>query len=463
MSQNIHTSPELHTVAEKLAPYLEAGTDYYFINANTEFGVAYKKLFAVRNGIKQYDTHSETEAVTGLNAITKALPQNTVVEYTLRKGEPASAQIYSPEMLLKAMCLELRTEMAAGFSKVESQADFVDGRLKEISEAWTATGGNTEQRQWTYLVDFLNGFVSATNCGISAMSIRMENDDFTVQSAPAVPGLTAEYVSEPENLELDSNDLAAIYAFLESFSEARRALAMQALKDNPAFYQQAEQRYLNFIRTRLNDPGAGLERFDEAALTKAESRWFLGRHFAKDTISFSYFNDDQSRLVVDFIGSIVKNAVDIEAYIAQATALDNEEALVKLYDSVAKDARKKIVKEASASGEGWFGEIARHLINLKLKKVLLNKTEMEFADRSPVMKEFMFFLNLSSKKSIYIDIFQSEAPRLTEMFWMLRQVPDTSWVDVSPKIPESPLKFSRAGRYDLGDGYGWETFSRPRD
>lgn len=461
MSQHIHESPGLVSIAKELDPYLEANTVYYFVNTHTKHGVSFRDMFEIKNGIKKYDDRSEIEVVEQLNGITKTLPQNTVVKYTIRKESPITAVILTPEMLLEEIHLQIKTQMDAGFTKVALVGEFTNGQLVAINETWVTVDGKVNKQEWSYVPDELNAFVMSTNPEITAMSIQIEGDVLTAQSSPAVPGLTTEYVPEPENLDLDNNDLAAIYNFLESFSDTKRALAMKALNDNPEFYQKAEQRYLNFIRTRLNDPNAGVERFEDAALTKTEVKLFLGRHFQNNMISFSYFNDHEAKLVIDFIGSMVKNTINIEEYIAKARTVDSEEALIKLYDTSAKDVKKKIVKEAAVGTEGWFGEIMRHLINLKLKKVMLNKTEMEIADGSPVMKEFMFFLNINSKKSILIDIFQSEAPRFTEMFWMLREVPDTSWGDVSKKIPDSPLAFSRTARYDLGDGYGWELIVKP--
>ena len=416
-----------------------------------------RSMFEIKNGIKKYDDRDETEVIEKLHSVTRTLPKNTSIKYVLRKGHPITAVLFTPEMLLEEMQLEIKTQMNIGFSKVESVGKFANGKLIEITEAWYSADGKVDKREWSYIVDELNVFVMSTNPKITHISIQIENDIFRIQSSPVVPGLTIEYIAEPENLDLDCNDLAAIYNFMESFSEAKRELAINALKKNPEFYQKAEQRYVNFIRTRLNDSNAGIERFEDAVLTKTEFKLFLGRNFQNDTISFSYFDDYKSKLVIDFVGSMIKNVINIEDYIAKAKTLDSEEDLVKLYDFSAKDVKKKIIKEISKSQEGWFSEIMRHIINLKLKKVLLNKTEIETAVRSPVMKEFMFFLNINSKTSIYIDVFQSEIPHFTEMFWMLRKVPDTSWGDVNKRIPESPLRFSRKARYNLEDGCGWES------
>ncbi|MNY07315.1 hypothetical protein D3C86_1401140 [compost metagenome] len=185
------------------------------------------------------------------------------------------------------------------------------------------------------------------------------------------------------------------------------------------------------------------------------------KHFAKDFISFSYFDDDETKLAVDFIGSMVRNAIDLKAYTEQASQTSDSDELIALYNDFAARAKAAILAEAKICPKGWYSEISKHLIKLKLRRVLFEKTKFDEANRSLALDGFTFFLNINCNYSVYLDIFQSDEPKFPELFWLLKAVPESSWGDTTPKFPESPLKFQRSARYRIGDEGDWETISKP--
>lgn len=94
-------------------------------------------------------------------------------------------------------------------------------------------------------------------------------------------------------------------------------------------------------------------------------------------------------------------------------------------------------------------------MNLSLDRVMFNKTALTAANQSMVLKEYIFFLGMVSKKALLIDIRQSDILDLTEVFWLLDEVPRTNWSDVEPILPKSLLPFSRECQMRQGDFAEW--------
>ncbi len=473
MELNEEAKQKLEAAYKQIEMHLEEGVSYYSTYTVTTYGVVGGRIFSLENDLRVYLDDEKLEHL-DLFKVTKSFPAHSIVKYTFIKGSPVTVEACSPEMLLQEIKLELKARQmqhaeilrvtnspAEGLLNIETRVKFLkNGKMDILEKEIQSTGSESEDTR-SGIEDELRALYFALDGNLKKMFVSMVGDELIVQTTPAIPGLTDEVIEKKVNLKLDASNLKAIYTFLESHEEEKIAKALEALEGNPELKEIAEKRYLNFIRTRLHNANAVLAQFPEAALSRSEVETLTGKHFAKDFISLSYFDDSESKLTVDFIGSMIQNAIDLESYTQQASQLTSPDELVALYDDFAAQAKKAIAEEAKNCPKGWYSEVSKHLVKLKLKRVLFEKTQFDDANRSLALKAFIFFLNINCKTSVYLDIFQSDTPKLTEMFWLLRAVPQSSWGDVTPQFPDSPLKFQRSASYRIGDDGSWETISKP--
>ncbi len=252
-----------------------------------------------------------------------------------------------------------------------------------------------------------------------------------------------------------SLDLAQVYAQLESEDAAQIAQAVALLNDNPHEKATAERRYLAWIRHRLGDPEASLEKLAEAGLTEEEKGVFDSRYYlGKDFISFGMADEGEVRLIVDMIGAIAKGHCDVEAYLTETGKAKDRKALVKYVDQEKKRFRSALDADAEVYPEGWFGKIVKKLADMNPDRVMFDHTNFESANESPLLQDFMLFAGLKCYK-LYFDVFQSTAPDLIPVMWTLPYVPGSSWGDTTPMFPLSRLAFERKASYREGDDGRW--------
>ncbi len=448
-------SKKLTEIYNEIESSLDEGFIYYSMPLKPDSGTRGGLMFTLENGKKRYlfdfpmfDSYD----------ITNQFPPYSLVKYTFQKGHPIHYELCNSKMILEDIRLELLNNLGQ-ILKIESTVKFLTKKelTMNILEKIVRVD-NVIDRDRSFVSNHLLCFYHSLEKKIDKMFISIDESQFIVQTSPIIHGLTEEFIEKQEDLTLDESKLEDIYAFLESQNEQKIAKAIEVLKSNPNFYEKAQKRYLNLIQARLNNPNATLEQFADASPTISEVNKITGKDLAKDYISFSYCRDNESKWIVDFIGSIVKNRVSIEEFIEKAKLLENEDELISIYETFAKIAKIEIKKEAKIYTEGWYSKISNHLISLKIGRILFEKTSFDEANRSLVLKEFMFFLNISNRNSLYFDIFQSDYPNLTEIFWLLPEIPKTAWGDMELKLPKSPLKFKRSASYRIGDEGSWEVF-----
>jgi len=460
MPSKLDTS--LKKLYKDVEPYLEENTVYYASSITKKYGASGESVHTIKNGEISFEGLDLVSDHFNFLETARLFPLFTKVKYTLEKGKPIKADAFTPQMLLEDIQVQLKNFIKNDISRIEGIIRFSKKTELELDILERKhTPEKVNERDRTFFRDEAECLYHALKGKINILYVSLENDVFIAQSQPSVAGLMAEYVLPKEDLTIDENNIEAIYTFLESGSDQKIAKALEILEKNKSFYTQAEKRYLNWIRARLSNPKATLKQFGEAAPSKSEINSFLDKNIAKDYLSFSYFSDSQSKLFVDFIGSMIKNTLDIEEFIKKAKNLESENDLKKLYKTYAQKAKKQIASEAKIYTEGWLSKISSLLVNLKLKRILFEKTSFKEANASLVLREYMFYININSESSIYMDIFQSTSPDLTEVFWLLPKVPDTNWGDVKVNFPPSPLKFERHAIYKEGDSSEWEVMTKP--
>lgn len=251
----------------------------------------------------------------------------------------------------------------------------------------------------------------------------------------------------------------AIFAQMESREKAQIKKALASLKKDDELRQAADQRYLSFIQVRLDNPKASLSNFEEASLSEEETDLLTGDQLQKGYVSFANLNADQCRLIVDFLGSLITSHVDMVDFCKKANEFSSSKELQSYVGKEITRIKKALVVEAKAYADAWFGEIYAKVCRMELTKVLFENSDMSKANKSPVLKAYIFFLGIFSAKAIYMDIVKSTAPKLTEVFWMLKSVPETSWTDVQPSLPYSSLQFERKAKVKESDTGRWRTMS----
>lgn len=78
-----------------------------------------------------------------------------------------------------------------------------------------------------------------------------------------------------------------------------------------------------------------------------------------------------------------------------------------------------------------------------LDKIMFNHTDFYKANKSSVLREFIFFAQITAYDSLYIDVFQSSELDLTDMIWLYKVSPRINIVESEVKIVKNPLKTTR--------------------
>ena len=251
---------------------------------------------------------------------------------------------------------------------------------------------------------------------------------------------------------------AQLFAQLESQDDSQIQAALDLLKENETLCAAAEKRYLSFVQARLNDPDASIQKFAEAALSDAEITLLSGPHVSEYFLTFEYLQDAESKVIVDFLGAMIQGVFDVETYcMVVGMVMENEAEFLAFLKEKETEVKKALTENAAVYAQGWFGKLFGKMCSLKPGKVMFDHSSFAAANKSLVLKAYMFFLSIFSTSDIYFDIFQSDTPDLTPLIWMMKQTPSTAWGDVDPEIPESALPFNRYIKVREGDFGHWKS------
>ncbi len=220
--------------------------------------------------------------------------------------------------------------------------------------------------------------------------------------------------AEMENVE----SIETVYKFLESGMPDKVRAALDVLKKNEDFYQKAEKRYLNLIKANLNDKNATLENFEEGIFNKKQIRELETAGIYSKGLDFrvSYALKE----LVDFIGSVTMNHVDVDKFIAKAKKISTD---VEAVDDLALDYEEKffddIEKESEIYPDGWYSQSLKKLLNLKGKIENLLFEKCNFIQSDFMFPEaFFFFVRMAAGPyGVSLSLFQSQM-ELSDTFWL---------------------------------------------
>ncbi|WP_300660433.1 hypothetical protein [Fluviicola sp.] len=378
------------------------------------------------------------------------------VYFTLSQEGGFSYRIADTELLVEVIKLELMDNVDAGCRK-EIFSEITPDKETGLPEPYsrqiiTYDNGDVKEYSGAPVTDFAKALFHAQGGKMEQIHVFASKTEVIIETKPQIPGLTELYVFE-EDLTLDSSNLEAIYAFMESFSDAKMAKAIEALQENPDFKAQAEKRYLSFIQARVGEE-AGLESFAKASLKRKEEKLFDDWHFVEEVISLSRLDEKECQTIVNFVGSLVLSHLDLDAFETEMKAAEDETDLRNGYAAAAEKVKDGIITEANNYPDGWFGKLSLMLANQEVEKILFEKTHFKL-ENNKLLKAFVFYWGLNNSQEIYLDIYQSYVNDLTEFFWFLPTVPKSSWGDTELVLPEYTLKFRRRAVYRLGDDEKW--------
>ncbi len=392
--------------------------------------------------------------------ITVAQEPGRFVVFSVSKEKGYTFRIAAPDELLQLAKYDLMACVDAGSRKeifAEVVPDKKTGKPDVIGRQFIhKDNGESKEYGGAPTSDFARAAFHALDGKLKFVYAMVSPTDAVIKTNPEIPGVTELYEIH-EDLSLDASKIENIYEFLESFSEAKIAIGLEALNANPDFKAKAEKRYGQFIKNRVGE-NAGLESFETAALTRKETDLFGDRHFAEDVISIARLKVEGCQAMIDFIGGLVMSHIDIQDYKKQAEATDNVGELNDLYFASAKKVKDGILAEANVYNKGWFGKISEMLANHRVEKLAFEKTDFTPKDND-ALRAFIFYLDLNDGSELYFDIFQSYMEELTEFYWFLPNLPETSWGDTEMNLPKYTLKFPRKALYRIDDDGEWQTIT----
>ncbi|GAA5088601.1 hypothetical protein GCM10023210_12420 [Chryseobacterium ginsengisoli] len=466
----IEQKEKLENIFEIIKDQLEPGIEYYTYETNRTRQSFYKITDGrIDNDVPEvihWKNQRENLKGTDLNILKTVYETDEDLEpgkmnfFTLSKEKGFTNKAVDTKLIVELMKLALLSDIDLGSGrKEESFIKVIPGKnpdklnLDIFTKIYDANGGIRDS-EFAEVEKYLDCLNHGLDKKLEMVYTFASETNVYIQTVPEIPGLTQLY-APIEDLSLDASDTEKVYEFLESWSDAKIAKAIEIVNANPDLKADIEKRYLNLIKLRVGE-NAGLESFAKASLIRKEFNLLNGKHFDKNFISLSYFKEEECQLVVDFIGSLVLNHLDINQFKNKAESAETESDLIKIYSDAAEMVKKGILEEAEKNPEGWFSKLSVKFANLRVKDVMFEKTSFEIPN-SPQLKAFIFYLGMNNKGSVYLDVFQSYMKELTEFFWFLPSVPQSSWGDTSLALPEYTLRFERTVTYKLGDGKRWKS------
>ncbi|MGH1339222.1 MAG: leucine-rich repeat domain-containing protein [Aureispira sp.] len=243
------------------------------------------------------------------------------------------------------------------------------------------------------------------------------------------------------------SDLTVLFKLLENANRKKIQTGLNLLQENPNWIPLAEERYLNFIQARLDNSNATIFDFEAAALTKEEVTLLTSKTYLDQyTLSLHYMEDQETKMVVDTIGSVFSLFENIEELKLVAQEWSEETFRTELPERLKAIERKIKLFHQTNTTYGWYGRIIKKVTKTKaLSRFLLDHTSFESANDSSMMAYFSLGLIVMSR-SVYtfsMDIAQSDYPDLTPVFWLFQHHCYISTLDVSIQLPPSLLTFVR--------------------
>lgn len=440
------------TITEKIDPLLEEGSRYFSQSIRTSYGLSGGGIYRLvddepyRELLIEESLRKELKFGSRIFDVVKKFPVFTKVKFQFVKGEPAEVKAYSVQMLLNDIA-----ELFKGLlenknaSQAICQVEFFDnGELELTLEGKVITPSGALEMAFFELKDDAKCLYQALGREVHRLRFVFENGALHTRADRAFPEFEiAAFQNNSRVGDSKHNGVTALFEYLESGEEEKMQLALSMLQNNPSFRPKAESRYLALLRARSHNPFIGIDAAPNFMLNKVEAKLLQEKVIHPNHLNLAYLNRHESKVVVDFVGSILGNCLDVEDFKQEARQTKSESSLQQLigrYYEIVKSSLQQAIEEYP---EGWMSNVYQRLLDGQLEKVFFENTLFLDANHSLALEGFYLFLGMNSQQPIYIDIHQSEAPQIPEVIWMFKHKPQFNWSQTPANMPTSPLKFSR--------------------
>lgn len=424
------------TITEKIEPHLEAGFLYVSNPIKTSYGLSGSEIYRMIDGQLQREDgladtlRTELKFGSRMIDVVKKFPEFTKVKFQFEKGEAAEVKAYSVPMLLQDISQTIKDLLRKKKgNKASCQVEFFEnGELELAMEGRILTAVSETENTFFEIKEDAKCLYQALDRKTTKLRFVFDQNSLSTQADISFPEFGIKAISENKGGD-DTliQDSATLFAYLESGEEEKVKAAMAGIQTSPVFLELAKDRYLSLLQARSNDPSITIDALPTHLLNKVEVK-LLERTIHAKHLNLAYLNSHESKVIVDVLGSILKDCVDIQDFKRKAIQTASESALQQLLSAQSALVKAQLQKRKEECPQSWMSQLCRKLLDLDLEKIYFEKTLFSEANNSLVLEEFYLFLGLSSHQSIFIDIHQSEAPKIPEIIWMFREVPRINWL-----------------------------------
>ncbi|MCT4637889.1 MAG: hypothetical protein N4A72_09285 [Bacteroidales bacterium] len=129
--------------------------------------------------------------------------------------------------------------------------------------------------------------------------------------------------------------------------------------------------------------------------------FILSERVNEDIISFEGLSDTESRCIVDFLGELVKTYLDMDAYIDTSYSFTEEFELIDHFNESSQRVKTGLEQEISNNDSEQYIKALTKLTSMCLSTVVFKNTTFKSANKSPVLREFLFFINMFSSDFMF--------------------------------------------------------------
>lgn len=456
-------------IQERLNPHLEDGVDYIsVVNVNPNGGLGTSLFYAYKDGVKSSDViksiylydELEITLLMSVNALARAFTKGSKTKIIAKKNEPIEIFECSAKDLI-ADIKPFYSSIEGGYEEIYydvlySKADY-DWQIVNIKIDGYILQNGKKQEVKHYPVNDLEYLYLLMNKEVDKLTVHITTESINVYAAQAFPEFGIE--QREEKLAIEPNDLTSICQFIESGREDKMLLAIEAIAKNKETQIRLEKRYLNFVKAYLENDSATLNDM-QAEMFSEKTKAICMAHRAnvdKDYISFGYTNEKEGKLIIDFIGAMVKNYIDINVYIREHNEAYNTgwDTTMKnaLYDQWEHELREGIEQEITLCPEGWFSQSYKKMMDLKLSKVMVDNAHFYKQNRMPLLREYLLYLSIAAgNNALYMDVYDSYMHELVDVYWMFRVLPRINWFQSDSTYTPCPYEPKREAEMRVDNG-----------
>ena len=252
-----------------------------------------------------------------------------------------------------------------------------------------------------------------------------------------------------------------IYELLESFDSVKVSEALELLKADESLIKTVEQRYLYFIRARLNDPKASIFDYPKAALTEAEYQFMLEKLqgvYDNKSVHLTACDTLDIKLIVDVIGALVRAHVKLLQFVSKVKQTTEAFYIPDVVVAFRERLETALGDQLFIHPEGWYARLCAKLYNItEINALVIEDIDPTSMNNSLSLEAFMLFLILNQKGETTFNIGTNHLIDFTKLFWMFINIPDIHWPEAAkPVFPNSVLTYTRVAAYQMaGDASGY--------